>query len=50
MSDVAYAVFSVLFVFFYIMFHLKSLFLAWISMLLILFSFPVSYLIYSGIF
>ena len=49
-SDIAFAVFSVAFVFCYIMFHLKSLFLAWVSMMLILLSFPVSYLIYSGIF
>ena len=49
-SDVAFAVFSVAFVFCYIMFHLKSLFLAWVSMMLILLSFPISYLIYSGLF
>ena len=48
-SDVAYAVFSVLFVLFYIWFHLESLCMAITSMVLILLSFPVSYFIYTGI-
>lgn len=49
-DDVAYAIFSVAFVFIYIIFHLESFFLALISMVLILMSFPFSYLIYTGIF
>lgn len=49
-ADVAYAVFSVLFVVIYIWFHLESLFLAVLSMLLILLSFPMTYFIYTGIF
>lgn len=49
-GDVAYAVFSVLFVIFYIWFHLESFFMAGFSMLLIILSFPVSYFIYTGIF
>ena len=48
-SDVAYAVFSVLFVLYYIWFHLESLCMAITSMVLILLSFPVSYFIYTGI-
>jgi len=47
---VAYAVFSVLFVHFYIWFHLESFCLALAGMVLILMSFPVSYFIYTGIF
>ena len=49
-SDVDYAIFSILFVLFYITIHLESFFMAIISMLLIIMSFPVSYLIYTGIF
>ena len=48
-SDVAYAVFSVLFVLIYIWIHLSSLCMAVTSMILILLSFPVTYFIYSGI-
>lgn len=46
----AFAVFSVIFVFFYIWFHLESFFLALVSMIVIVLSFPVTYLIYTGIF
>lgn len=49
-DDVAYAVFSVTFVVLYIWFHLESFFMASLSMLLILLSFPFSYFIYTGIF
>lgn len=49
-KDVTWAVFSGLFVFFYIWFHLRSLFITALSMLMILMSFPISYLIYTGIF
>ena len=48
-GDTAYAVFSVLFVFFYIWFHLRSLFLGISAMLVILISFPVTQFIYRGI-
>ena len=48
-KDVTYAVFSGLFVFCYIWFHLGSFFLTSLSMLMILLSFPLSYLVYSGI-
>ena len=41
---------SVLFVFFYIWFHLGSGFLAVISMLMILLSFPLTQFIYTCIF
>jgi len=49
-GDVAYAAFSFLFVFCYIWFHLGSLFITSLSMLMILMSFPISYLLYTGIF
>ena len=49
-EDIFYAIFSGLFVFCYIWFHLESLFMTCLGMLMIIFSFPVSYLIYSGIF
>ena len=48
-GDVTWAVFSGLFVFFFIWFHLESLFMAVISMISILMSFPVSYAIYFGV-
>ena len=48
-GDVAYAVFSGLFVFCFIWYHLESLFMTLLSMGMILMSFPVSYLIYTGI-
>ena len=41
-GDTQYAVFSVLFVFFYIWFHLRSLFLAISANIIILISFPVT--------
>ena len=50
MDDIAYAVFSVIFVLIYMIFHLESFFMAFISILIILLSFPVSSLIYAGIF
>ena len=48
-GDTAYAVFSVLFVFFYIWFHLRSLFLGLSAMIVILISFPVTQFIYRGV-
>lgn len=48
-GDVAYAAFSGIFVFLFIWYHLGSLFMAALSMTMILMSFPVSYLLYSGI-
>ena len=48
-GDTAYAVFSVLFVFFYIWFHLRSLFLGLSAMIVILISFPVTQFIYTAI-
>ena len=49
-EDVFFAIFSGMFVFCYIWFHLESLFMTSLAMLMILLSFPVSYLFYSGIF
>lgn len=49
-GDMGYAVFSVLFVILYFVFHLESWFLSMIGMLLIGFSFSLSALIYQGIF
>ena len=46
----AFAVFSGLFVFCFIWYHLESFFMAMLSIFMILLSFPVSYLIYTGIF
>lgn len=48
-GDVAYSAASGTFVFFFIWFHLESVFMTSLAMLMILLSFPVSYLIYSGI-
>lgn len=48
-SDVAYAVFSFIFVFGYIWFHVGSFFITSLSMLIVLLSFPMTYLVYSGI-
>lgn len=48
-SDVAYAIFSVLFVLIYIWIHLSSLCMAVTSMILILLSFPITYFIYTGL-
>ena len=49
-GDVAFAIFSGLFVFCFIWYHLESFFMALLSIFMILLSFPVSYLIYTGIF
>lgn len=49
-GDLAYAVFSVIFVVLYFAFHLESWFLSIIGMLLIGFSFTFSSIIYQGIF
>ena len=49
-SDTMFASFSVLFVFCYLIYHLKSLFLGLISMGLILLSFPMTQIICEGIF
>ena len=49
-GDVAWAIGSTIFVFFYIWFHLCSVFMAFTSMLMISLSFPISYLFYSGLF
>ena len=48
-GDTQFAVFSVLFVFFYIWFHLRSLFLALSANICILLSFPVTQFIYRGV-
>jgi len=49
-GDVAFSVLSFLFVFSFIWYHLGSFFITSLSMLIILMSFPMTYLIYSGIF
>jgi predicted RND superfamily exporter protein len=49
-EDTSYAIFSVMFVFLYFIIHLRSLFLAFIGISLILFSFPVTVCITEGIF
>ena len=49
-GDVAFAIFSGIFVFCFIWFHLESFFMTCLSMLMILLSFPMSYLLYSGVF
>ena len=48
--DMFFAFGSICFVFFYIAFHTGSFFLASVGMLQILLAFPVTYLIYRGIF
>lgn len=48
-SDVFWSVFSALFVFCFIWFHLESFFMAFISMICILMSFPITYAIYAGV-
>lgn len=48
-SDTKFAVFSVVFVLLYLIYHLKSLFLGLISIFLILFSFPLTQIICKGI-
>lgn len=47
--DTSFAVFSVLFVFVYMIIHLRSLFLALVGMMLILLSFPLTVLITEGL-
>ena len=47
--DTSFAVFSVLFVFIYMIIHLRSLFLALVGMMLILLSFPLTVLITEGL-
>ena len=49
-ADMAWAIFAVLFVFAYLWFHLHSLWLGFAGMLVILLSFPVTQIIYCGIF
>ena len=49
-SDFAFSVFSILFVFIYLTIHLRSFFLSSIGTLLILFSFPFTMIIVAGIF
>ena len=49
-DDVSWAIFSILFVIIYFVFHLRSAFLALNSIGLILFCFPVTALINMGIF
>ena len=49
-SDTAWAVFSVLFVFIYFIYHLESVTLASVGIVLILFSFPFTAIIAQGIF
>lgn len=46
--DTVWALGSISFVFLYFVIHLRSIFLASFSILLILFSFPVTQIIYSG--
>ena len=48
-EGMVWSVFSVLFVLLYIWFHLRSFFLAFFGMLIILGSFPVTQVIYRGI-
>ena len=48
--DMLLATGSGLFVFVFVWFHLESFFMALLALLMIMFSFPVAYLIYSGIF
>ena len=50
MKDLSFAIGSVLFVFCFIWYHLASFFMAGMSMLMILFSFPITYTLYGGIF
>ena len=48
-GDVLWSVFSALFVLCFIWFHLESFFMASISMICILMSFPITYMIYAGV-
>lgn len=49
-EDTAWALLSVLFVFLYFIFHLRSLFLAVVGITIVLFSFPLTIVICKGIF
>ena len=49
-SDLAYAIGSLLFVFCFIWFHLESFFMASMTILMIIMSFPITYFIYGGVF
>lgn len=49
-NDLGFAIFSILFVVIYFIIHLRSFLLAFIGILLILFSFSVTALIYQGLF
>ena len=48
-QDTNYAVFSVGFVFIYLIYHLGSIYLATIGITIILFSFPVTSMLYTGV-
>jgi hypothetical protein len=48
-EDTNYAVFSVGFVFAYLIYHLGSLYLAFVGIMIILFSFPVTSMLYMGV-
>lgn len=47
--DTRWAIGSISFVYLYFIFHLQSIFLASFSILLILFSFPLTQIIYTGV-
>jgi predicted RND superfamily exporter protein len=49
-EDSSYAIFSVVFVFLYFIIHLRSIFLAFIGISIILLSFPIAVCITEGIF
>lgn len=48
--DTSFSAFSVIFVFFYMMLHTRSVFLSTIGILMILFSFPITTVITEGVF
>ena len=48
-SDTLWSVLSILFVFFYFIFHLRSIFLAFMGILIVLFSFPLTVVIVKGL-
>lgn len=50
MKDSSFSGLSIMFVYGYLTYHLGSLFLAWIGIVLILFSFPLTVLVTEGIF
>ena len=50
MKDVSFAIFSLMFVFCFIWYHLASFFMAGMTMLMIVLSFPVTYTLYGGVF